>query len=599
MGRHLVVAIRGWTNAGGVGAFRDTGGEYPGETLRTLQESLPEARIWAPAFDLPMFSMADPEALAERLFADIDAEVKASPHVERVTLLGYSAGSLLARRVFCRAHGMASDGSFRHPPATWADKVGRLVMVAGITRGWEYSSAAPAHVRFLAPLLVGLARAVCACKRWLGRAEGQRPFIWQIHRGAPFVVSTRIQYVRLAQRLRAEGREVPATVFLLGARDEFISPADCTELGPRAEFAFIELPGANHTEALRIAGDGPGPKGRRERLVAAIDEPLDALHRRDWLVPPEDIDDYLDPMDLCREDVDASTAAADVEHVVLIVHGIRDDGFWTKRVAREIKSQARRRGISVRAPSPSYGYFSMWDFVRPGGRERAAHWFLERYADICSHFPHARVSFVGHSNGTYIAARALALCAAVRLHRVVFAGSVVRRDYDWARLGGRVDAVLNYVGSRDSVVALLPGAMERLGLRSIGVGGAGVDGFVLPPEEGDVPVLQLRFAQGGHDAAIKEGYWTEIADFVLSDAPPTLPRRAPVDRSRFFRAVFGVAPIVFVLLGLVAGAAVLSPLVAVVVTLFELRPMSAIQGLGAIIGTAFLAWLAWRVLKSW
>ena len=89
----------------------------------------------------------------------------------------------------------------------------------------------------------------------------------------------------------------------------------------------------------------------------------------------------------------------------MVIHGIRDNGFWTKRVAREIKNLGRTEKINVRAPTPSYGYFSMWDFIKPGGREQATYWFMEQYANIKSHFPDAKISFVGHSNGTYIAAR--------------------------------------------------------------------------------------------------------------------------------------------------------------------------------------------------
>lgn len=94
-----------------------------------------------------------------------------------------------------------------------------------------------------------------------------------------------------------------------------------------------------------------------------MSEPFAELNQKDWILPAQDIDDYLDPMDLVLETPEQKVEEH-VEHVVIIVHGIRDNGFWTKRVAKELKTLARVEQISLRAPTPSYGYFSMWDFVR-------------------------------------------------------------------------------------------------------------------------------------------------------------------------------------------------------------------------------------------
>ena len=62
------------------------------------------------------------------------------------------------------AHGAASDGSVNLPPASWADRIDRVVVLSGVTRGWEYSSAAPAHVRFLAPVSSALSLVVGTIK---------------------------------------------------------------------------------------------------------------------------------------------------------------------------------------------------------------------------------------------------------------------------------------------------------------------------------------------------------------------------------------------------------------------------------------------------
>lgn len=609
----LVIAIRGWTNTGDWLLFGRPGAEIPEATIEALRADMPGAEIWAPPLKLSMFCMDNPETVAQDLFRQVDDHVKARPYLESITLLGYSAGSLLARRIFCMAHGAGMTGEVDRPAAPWADKVDRLVMLAGITRGWEFSTASPAHVRFLSPVLFGISRVVGFVKA-MGKPPDRRyPFIWQLKRGSPFVVSTRIQYVRVIESLRSRSRMpgddgelrasgVPTTVFLLGARDEYISPADCTELGPRAEFVYVELPGANHTEALIVSGCRPEVATRRLRLVAALTQPFLDLQQEPWVVPPVDIDDYLDPMDLVGAEAIAREEPRSVEHVVMVVHGIRDHGFWTKRVAREIKTLARERGISVRAPTPSYGYFSMWDFVKIGGRERAARWFMERYADVRSHFPHARISFVGHSNGTYIAARALVLCPAIRLHRVVLAGSVLRCAYEWPKVGAQVDHVLNYVGSSDSVVAFLPAVFERLGLRFMDVGGAGAFGFDFASKsrcaELPFPLDEVQYVSGGHGAAIGENRWREIARFVLSGE---LPAREDAQRVGWLKGLYRMAPVLTVICAVAAAAMLAAPLIAAAWA--SIRLDAPLEGTAttvvAVLAGVVVSWLASRFLRAW
>jgi hypothetical protein len=74
-------------------------------------------------------------------------------------------------------------------------------------------------------------------------------------------------------------------------------------------------------------------------------------------------------------------------------------------------------------------------------------------------------------------ARALDDYPAARFRNVLFAGSVVRRNYDWAALlsTNRVRKVLNLVATRDAVVALFPMGLEPLSLFDLG--GAGFAGF--------------------------------------------------------------------------------------------------------------------------
>ena len=181
----------------------------------------------------------------------------------------------------------------------------------------------------------------------------------------------------------------------------------------------------------------------------------------------------------------------------------------------------------------SYGYLAMLPFVWVGVRRAKTAWLMDEYVECRALYPKADFHYVGHSNGTYLGARALRDYPAARFKRVVFAGSVVRPDYDWETLvrapRRQVAALLNYVATDDLVVAALP-----TGLRPFDLGGAGILGFsqfgdapcapgaarVLPGNFGDSPSYQLNYVRGGHSAGIKESQWDDIAAFVAHGRKP-------------------------------------------------------------------------------
>ncbi|EAQ96688.1 hypothetical protein [Congregibacter litoralis] len=127
-------------------------------------------------------------------------------------------------------------------------------------------------------------------------------------------------------------------------------------------------------------------------------------------------------------------------------------------------------------------------------------------------FPNARFSYVGHSNGTYLLAKALESYRDIggfAFERVVFAGSVVGKDYDWNAVitRGQVQTVLNFVATRDLVVAAFPQLFEIMPIQDLG--SAGHNGFEYLGNG------NFKYVSGGHGAGIDEKVWDSIADFVL------------------------------------------------------------------------------------
>ncbi len=248
----------------------------------------------------------------------------------------------------------------------------------------------------------------------------------------------------------------------------------------------------------------------------------DLLDDTDAQIRSDDINDYFDALDRPKWGADDKNTIAlngDIEDAVIILHGIRDNGHWTKRIARNLKSTSKR--CVLRAPSPSYGFFSMFDFLMPNRRRRQALWFLEQYADVRECYPRAKISFVGHSNGTYLAGKAMEECNQVEFKRMVLAGSVLRTDFDRDGLkekGQLLEAVLNLKGTRDNVVACLPGAMQKIGvLRFLNVGGGRFFGF----NKATAQSVHEYGLAGRHVAGISEPAWETITDFITNKTVPT------------------------------------------------------------------------------
>jgi hypothetical protein len=104
--------------------------------------------------------------------------------------------------------------------------------------------------------------------------------------------------------------------------------------------------------------------------------------------------------------------------------------------------------------------------------------------------------------------------------RVVFAGSVVRRDFDWESMkrSKRVRGVRNYVATADWVIGFFPYFFELLNYSDIG--GAGLLGFTSGEAE------EVRYVVGEHGAAIESQNLGDMAQFLIG------PEDVPVSRTK-------------------------------------------------------------------
>ena len=158
-------------------------------------------------------------------------------------------------------------------------------------------------------------------------------------------------------------------------------------------YFFIEMKNSTHDQTVDFTGDPEGHNRRELFMQALTKTPGELLNLNIASDPARLVDDLpqIDPA---------------VTHGVFVMHGIRDDGYWTNRIAKRVKERAADNCV-LKARTPTYGYFAMLPFVLPWIRRQKVEWFMDQYVGARAQFPNAEISFIGHSNGTYLAARAL------------------------------------------------------------------------------------------------------------------------------------------------------------------------------------------------
>lgn len=515
--------------------------------IRTVEgfESDAEAELLVPRLPLSVLSVVDPFVMVNQLIEEIDARLaRPGPTFARIVLIGHSYGALLARKLYVVACGETEAAPFEaairdRRRKDWAAKVERIILLAGMNRGWRISH----HLSIATALLWTLGILLGNLIQLLSRRQ---PSIFFIRKGAPFITDLRIQWIKMRQAARDRGVGGALTVQLLGSVDDMVSPNDNIDLISGGDFVYRDVPYSGHADVIDVADatllptpttEGPKTRGAaRFEIIRSVLLSDDATLLNASVIP----DDEPPP-----------AANASVRHVVFVIHGIRDQGYWTHKIARRVQALARAQGdgIVVATETSTYGYFPMLSFLLPGKRREKVEWLMDQYAEALARFPDAEFSYVGHSNGTYLLADALRKYPSCRFRYVVFAGSVVRTRYPWtdALRRGQVEKILNYVATADWVVAIFPKAIEMLRLQDLG--SAGHDGFSAANDE---VLHQIRYVRGGHGAALAEANWDAIARFALRGevVEPPAPLEVP-KRSRAIALLGRIAPLLWVLLAAV------------------------------------------------
>lgn len=190
----------------------------------------------------------------------------------------------------------------------------------------------------------------------------------------------------------------------------------------------------------------------------------------------------------------------DIEHVVILVHGIESEGAWMQKVQAVLQSNRVRV-----APTKFKDRFPVTRFLLPWDTSAGPVADIHRqYRAMKDAFPNAKISAIAHSFGTHALMRALAADHTMRLHRVVLCGAVVERGFNWGNISPQIgDAsdrarfFVNDCGNKDVWPVL--GRTFGWGYGNVGTYGVGFG------------LVTDRFHEGGHglffDPTFIKKYW--------------------------------------------------------------------------------------------
>ncbi len=502
------------------------------DVKREIWAAYPDADIMAPNYDSGVFSNASlfiaAAQINEAIHEAVENRKKAGSPYGKIILVGHSIGALLARKAYVYGGKPSPDypyGPNSNVPRPWVNDVDRIILLAGINRGWSTDRQGI------------LDRLYTWSGRMFNKITGLGQMVMSAERGMPFPANLQADWVRFGH---SEGQGPAPVIQLLGSEDIQVSEMDNKELISTRDFVFIPVPEATHGNVIYFDDREPGlDQAEREARVRrrglfreALSKPFGELRGR-WGSRQPNLDSY-DPDRLKKR------------HIVFVVHGIRDYGDWVDGFRRELEA----RDPTVRVITAKYGYFPMFRFLLFGDRQENVRWFVDQYIEALAVYPNAKTrSFIGHSNGTYLIASALENYKVVEFDRVYLAGSVVSANFPWQDQEVRV--IRNDIARDDWVVALFPKLFQIVRRefkldrsKFFDLGSGGFNGFAAA-----VANRHEGFLVGGHGAAVSsQANIKSIADFILEGDTRNLPSQDNRKRNAVLDFFSNIAWVVWMVL---------------------------------------------------
>lgn len=167
-----------------------------------------------------------------------------------------------------------------------------------------------------------------------------------------------------------------------------------------------------------------------------------------------------------------SDAISPNTNLIISVHGIRTEAKWQDRLKTELVQD------NEFCYSYKYGFFDLLKFLSPLTRKEEVRDFSAHVKTLLKNHPNAKISFVGHSFGTYIIGnflRSLTAESSFKVENVLLISSVLHSNFPWILIKQKVDIknIVNDCGTKDKVLLLSHMFVPGMGM----AGRVGFKGF--------------------------------------------------------------------------------------------------------------------------
>jgi flavodoxin len=493
--------------------------------VKTITTAIPNSIIIVPKMPLSIFSCADPNKIVNDILNQIQNKWEnLADSVQKslkIIFIGHSTGALIARKLYIVACGENQDAPIEKEinatsTRVWAKNVERIILFAGINKGWTLTTNLSIWESILYKSLIIVGKIISLFRQ---------PIAFKTKRGNPFITQLRIQALSMYKQAHIKSVGNALMIQLLGTQDSVVSPDDNIDLVADQNFIYLEIPVSDHLNVINMMGkDG---EKRKKIVIETLTYNREQLQERE-IIPSDQIIISPNPK---------------ITDVVFVIHGIRDTGYWTQKIARRVKSIGDKiQDKEFAIETSSYGYFPMLSFLLYPFRQNKVQWFMDQYVENLALYPNAKFSFIGHSNGTYLLAKALTDYPAAKFKNIVLAGSVVKQNYNWRKLMDekQVENIYNFIATNDWIVGIFPKTFQTFGIQDLGSGG--YDGFTCLEDE-----TQFKCISGGHGAAIEESTWDEIAYLTIYGKPSSDNSLSKKERSFQMKLIVSIGPILFAL----------------------------------------------------
>lgn len=203
------------------------------DALKTVvNNTLEQALVEIPDLSLSAFSTASPDEVIAPVLQMIDDYWMTHEDNVTITIMGHSVGALLARKLLVEADAQQK---------AWVNKVDRVIMLAGVNKGWTIHPDLSTFMltQFLLGIVLGKAKE---------KITGRKPFAFYVRRGNDFIDELNEAYKTLSGKYK----KTMLTIQLLGTRDDIVSASDEIDLTVGRNFAYLELPSSNHLNLIDV-----------------------------------------------------------------------------------------------------------------------------------------------------------------------------------------------------------------------------------------------------------------------------------------------------------------------------------------------------------